>query len=267
MSAISPVPAMTPPLAVPFEWRRRTLAAGLHVLLTATLLSLVFWLLVSRWYPVSVRELAGGWMLLGILLAVDLCLGPLMTWAVFDVRKPRQALVRDMAVVAFMQVAALVYGLSVAAESRPVALVFAVDRFTLVPANGLRSQELPFARPAMRAISWRGPVLRATRTSAPGEVLDSVSLAAQGYDLAQRPTYWQDYASSRARALARARPLSVLLARHGLTQAALCARYRYLVCPGDDARFLPLESRVGDGAVLLDGQGNVLGAVALSGFD
>lgn len=265
MSVMPPVPALNPPVAAAFDWRRRSLAAGLHFLLTAALLSLVLWLFVSRWYPSGYRELAGGWVLLGIVLSVDLCLGPLMTWAVFDVRKPRQALVRDMAVVAFMQAAALIYGLSVAAESRPVALVFAVDRFTLVPANGLRSEELPFASPAMRAISWRGPVLRATRESAPGEVLDSVSLAAQGYDLAQRPTYWQDYAPSQA--LARARPLPVLLARHGLTRAALCERYRYLVCPGDDARFLPLESRAGDGAVLLDGQGNVLGAVALSGFE
>lgn len=257
-----------PPGTAPvFEWRRRTRAAALHFLLTAVLLSAVLLLVVARWYPAGYRDLAGGWLLLGILLSVDLCLGPLLTWAVFDVRKPRHSLLRDMAVVGLLQVSALIYGLSVAADSRPVALVFEVDRFTLVAANGLRNEELPFARADLRPLSWRGPVLLSTRESAPNEVLDSVSLAAQGYDLAQRPSYWLPYESGRARALARSRPVSALLARHGLTPAAFCARYPGLPCPAADARFLPLSSRAGEGAVLLDAQGQVLGAVALSGFE
>lgn len=255
------------PETAAWEWKRRSWAAVLHFLLTGTLLLTVLVLFVSRWYPESYRQLSGGWSLLLIVLSVDLCLGPLLTWAVFDVRKSRSGLWRDLSAVGLLQTAALLYGVSVVAESRPVALVFAVDRFTLVAAGDLRMQELPFSPPDVHPVSWRGPALFSTRESRPAEVLDSVSLASQGYDLAQRPTYWQPYEPYKSKALSRARSIEVLWAKHGLTRDTFCRRFPSTSCPDELTRFLPLEAKSGEGAVLLDGNGDVQGAVSLSGFD
>lgn len=253
---------------MPWEWRRRSCAAGLHLLLTGSMLLIVLVWVVSRWYPVSYRQLSGGWSLLVIVLSVDLCLGPLLTWAVFDVRKSRMSLWRDLSAVGLLQMAALLYGLSVVAESRPVALVFAVDRFTLVAAGDVRMQELPFSPPDVRHVSWRGPTLFATRESRPDEVLDSVSLASQGYDLAQRPGYWQPYEQHSIKAWARARPIADLWSRHGMNRDAFCHQFRNVSCEAATAsRYLPLEAKAGDGAILLNAGGGVLGVVSLSGFD
>lgn len=252
----------------PWEWKRRSQAAGLHFLLTGTMLLIVLVLVVSRWYPVSYRQLSGGWSLLVIVLSVDLCLGPLLTWAVFDVRKSRMSLWRDLSAVGLLQVAALFYGLSVVAESRPVALVFSVDRFILVAAGDLRMQELPFSPPDVRHVSWQGPVLFATRESQADEVLDSVSLAFQGYDLAQRPSYWQPYEQHKIKAWARARPIAELWSRHGMNREAFCNQFKYVECKAAAAsRYLPLEAKAGDGAILLNTGGSVLGVVSLVGFD
>lgn len=248
------------------EWKQRSLAALLHVAITAALLTVVLWTVVSHWYPAEYRGVAGGWSLLMLVLSVDLCLGPLMTWAVFDVRKPRDMLLRDLSIVGALQVAALIFGLSVAAESRPVGLVFSVDRFDLVAANGLRQQELPFVSPELRRLSWHGPKLYATRDSEPTEVLDAVSLAGQGYDLAQRPSYWVPYARLQATASAKSKPVSMLLTKHGMTREEFCERFREIPCSGEKISYLPLQARAGDGAVLLDDQGVVLGVVPLDGF-
>lgn len=254
--------------AAEWDWKRRSWAAVLHFLLTGTLLLAGMVLFVSQWYPENYRQSSGGWSLLVIVLAVDLCLGPLLTWAVFDVRKLRTSLWRDLSVIGLVQVTALLYGLSVVAESRPVALVFAVDRFTLVAAGDLRMQELPFASLHARQVSWQGPLLFSIRESRPSEVLDSVSLASQGYDLAQRPTYWIAYELDRAKAWARARPIAELLAQHGLSQDTFCRQFRSLRCGSvSAARFLPLEAKAGEGSILLETDGRVLGVVSLSGFE
>lgn len=251
-----------------WEWKLRSKAAGLHLLLTGTLLLVVLVLIVSRWYPESYRQLSGGWNLLVIVLSVDLCLGPLLTWAVFDVRKSRISLWRDLSAVGLLQMVALLYGLSVVAESRPVAMVFAVDRFTLVAAGDLRMQELPFSPPEVRQVSWRGPELFSARESRPSEVLDSVSLAAQGYDLEQRPSYWQGYEQHKAMAWSRARPVSYLLAQHRMSSGTFCRQFGTVPCASlTTARYLPLEAKVGEGSVLLVDGGSVLGVVSLSGFE
>lgn len=257
---------VTAALSPRFEWRKRSVAALLHALITTALIASVLVLVVSDWYPAEYRHVSGGWTLLLIVLSVDLCLGPLMTYAVFDIRKPRDVLFRDLVIVGLLQMAALIFGLSVAAESRPVAMVFSVDRFELVAANDLREEELPFAAEDVRQLSWNGPRLYATRTSLPHEVLDAVSLAAHGYDLAQRPTYWTSYADAQSTVITKGRALSHLIAKHGIELREFCRNYPTLSCETDQLLFLPLHAKSGDAAVVVGSSGTVLLAVPLDGF-
>ena len=99
---------------------------------------LVFMLTV--WYPRPLFEAAGGDRLIFILMAVDVTLGPLITLIIFKAGK--RGLKFDLAVIASLQLAALVYGMHTVYLARPVYLVFTKDRFDLVSAADLDDRDL-----------------------------------------------------------------------------------------------------------------------------
>ena len=67
-------------------------------------------LVFGIWYPYPYREISGGRELFLLVITVDVILGPLITLAVFNRKKPRSELRRDLAIVALLQLGALGYG-------------------------------------------------------------------------------------------------------------------------------------------------------------
>ena len=250
-----------------FAWRARLRVAWMHFLISAFIASFMVATVLPLWYPVAYWNVAGGWNLLSLLLGIDICLGPLVTFVVFDLQKSAVVLKREFVLVAFLQAAALIYGISVAAEARPVALVFSIDRFTLVSANNVRQEELPHATSEFQRLSWSGPWMLATRLSTDTEVFDAVILATQGFDLAQRPKYWEPFSKHQQQAYLRSRPLSELLNRFSLSAPEFCKAYLTLPCIINEVRFLPLEARAGNWVVLLSPVGKVLGFAPFDGFE
>ena len=68
-------------------------------------------LVFGLWYPYPYREISGGRELFFIIVAVDVVMGPLLTFAVFNRKKPLKELKRDLGVIVLLQLAALGYGL------------------------------------------------------------------------------------------------------------------------------------------------------------
>ncbi|GAB3475163.1 hypothetical protein [Azotobacter salinestris] len=99
------------------------LAASLAILALLASIAL-FWL-----FPGGLFQAAGGWAGLKIVVAVDLVLGPCLTLIVFNLRKPRSELVRDLSLIALMQVLALGAGVWQVLKARPLALVQVFDTF------------------------------------------------------------------------------------------------------------------------------------------
>lgn len=112
---------------------------------------LVFWV----WYPAPLREAVGAGEIFLLLLFVDALLGPLLTFVVYKVGK--KALMFDLAVIAFLQLLALLYGFSTLAEGRPVWLVFSVDRFDLVRELDIDVRQLENADEQYRDAPLFGP--------------------------------------------------------------------------------------------------------------
>ena len=73
--------------------------------------------MLSLWYPGPLFEAAGGDRLVFILVAVDVTLGPLITLVIFKAGK--KGLKFDLAVIASLQLAALVYGMHTVYVARP----------------------------------------------------------------------------------------------------------------------------------------------------
>jgi hypothetical protein len=246
---------------------RRGRAAGIHLLISAGVAALAAALVFLLWYPGMYRQLSGGRDLFVLLTSVDVVLGPLLTLAVFDLRKGWPHLRRDLAVIGLIQSAALSYGLHTVYVARPVAMVFEVDRFRIVSAADVHLTDLPKARPEYRQLPLTGPWLLGTRTARAGdERNEALFMGVQGIDVGQRPLFWQPYAESTADALARARPLTQLLTKRPESAAAIRSHLTELKADEATARFLPLMARKGDWVVILAADGRVVAVENVDGF-
>lgn len=249
-----------------FDWGRRARAAGTHLLISAVVALLAAVSVFGVWYPGPFRLLAGGRDLFFLVTSVDVVLGPLLTFAVFNLAKGWRHLRWDLAIIALVQCAALIYGLHTVYIVRPVAMVFEVDRFRLVTANDVYLPELPKAHPEYRELPLTGPWLLGARAAETGpESTEALFMGLRGIDVGQRPSFWQPYAQSASTALARSRPVSALLARYPNRAWELRRELRDMGANESTARFLPAMAR-GDWVAVLDNSGGVLGYLPIDGF-
>jgi hypothetical protein len=198
----------------PILTKNRIRAATIHLGLSLALAALAGLLVFFVWYPYPYRELSGGRELFLLLVSVDVVMGPLLTLAVFDTRKPLKELRRDVTMIAALQLAALGYGLWTVAIARPVHLVFEIDRFRVVHAIDVPPELLARAPLGLRQLPLTGPTLLSVRDFRDAkESFDATMAALQGAALGARPDLWQDYGKARPQVLTRARSVGELKAR------------------------------------------------------
>jgi len=246
--------------------RQRAIAAGWHLLISAAVAVLAAALVFGVWYPGAYRLLSGGRGLFFLVTGVDVVMGPLLTFAIFNLKKGWPHLRRDLAVIGVLQSAALIYGLHAVYEVRPVATVFEVDQFRVIAAGDVYLPELPKARPEYRSLPLTGPWLLGTRAAAAGaEHNEALFKALEGFDIGQRPTFWQPYADSVKAALGKSRPVGALIEHYPARAAEFRADLSEMKASETTARFLPLRAR-GDWVIVLDADGAVLGHLQVDGF-
>ena len=249
-----------------FDFWRRARAAGFHLLICLAIAALAAGVVFGLWYPGIYRSASGGRDLFLLVTSVDIVLGPLLTFAVFNVAKGMRHLRRDLAIIGLIQAAALGYGLHTVYAVRPVAMVFEVDRFRVIASTDVYLPELPKARPEYQTLPLAGPWLLGTRAPNVGdEHTNAILLGINGIDRANRPTFWQTYAESMPDALAKSRPVAKLLSYYAARSPELRAGLRDMKADEGTARFLPLIAR-GDWVVVLDAAGQVLGTLRADGF-
>ncbi len=252
--------------ATPFDLRSRLLAAGVHLALSAGVAGLAALLVFGLWYPMPYREISGGRELFFIVVAVDVVLGPLITFAVFDRRKRRSELVRDLAVVCALQLAGLAYGLHTVFIARPVVLSLEVNRLRVVRAIDLTEAELAKGPSEWRELPWSGVVLLATRPPRGDEKLEAIDLGLQGQDVGMRPEFWLPSDQTAALMLQGAKPLQELLRRYPDRAVEIGRIAAATGVAAEQLRFLPLLARSTDWVALIDGDGKVVGHAPVDGF-
>ena len=105
-------------------------ASGIHLGLSLIIFIVLAYQIYYVWYPVPYFSVDGGWQGIRLIAAIDLVLGPFITFLIFDLRKSRRAIVFDLIVIALFQTSALVYGVATTYQQRPVAIVL-IDQFII----------------------------------------------------------------------------------------------------------------------------------------
>ena len=247
-------------------------AALIHLAFSIVLVGSVTTVLFHFWFRGPYLDLFDGLRIILIAILVDIVCGPLITAVVYNPAKSRRELTLDLTLVVMIQLAALAYGIHVAAMSRPVALVFEVDRFVAVAAGQVNENALPEAPEGARTLALIDePKLLGTREPKDNaEMLKSIERSLAGEEPSVRPDWWQTYADSRPTVKKRMKKLADLEARlPDDARAALAKALAETRQPAAVRYYLPLTSqkKLNDWIVLLDADAQPLGFAPVSGWD
>ncbi len=122
--------------------KTRILASATHLLASFVVISAFLLVVYVVWYPGPLSDLHVVMDAIKVVIGVDLILGPLMTLIVFDVRKSRKVLARDLSFIVFIQLSALAWGGYMTHKARSVFLVFHFDTIYSVARNDISSEKV-----------------------------------------------------------------------------------------------------------------------------
>ena len=244
----------------------RAQAAGIHLALSVVIAATVLTALLLVWYPQPYFRLAGGAGLMFILIGVDVVMGPLLTFVVFNPAK--KSLKMDLSIIALLQLAALAYGISVIAQARPAYVVYAGDRFTIISANAIDPESLASAKPPFDKLPVDGPrIVGALMPTDPAERERVMMLVTSGIDLPQLPRYYVPFPQVVDRLAAKAHPLAELEAKSPGAKAEVASALARAGRSPNGLAWVPVLGKLEAGAAIVDpARGDVIAVVPVDPF-
>jgi len=224
----------------------RSRASLLHLSASFVMALLGLALVYRLWYPSPLHLAVGVNGVFLLMLAVDVVMGPLLTFVVY--KKGKRTLLMDLSIIVALQLAAFAYGLWTIAEARPAWLVFNADRVDLVQAHEVDTRHRQEVKPEFRTAPWTGPEWVASVNPEDIQKRNDLVLesAMGGPDLPQRIDLYVPLASQRDALRSKALPLEQLTKFNTAEQVTAELK----IWPEADA-WLPLMARVQPMVVLL----------------
>jgi hypothetical protein len=121
--------------------RFRFKALGIHLLASASALTLILGSLYVGWYHWPGWHLADVAQVVTVMVGVDVVVGPLLTFVVANPGKPRRELKRDVAIIVVIQLCALIYGSASLWRGRPLYYAFSESVLQMVQAYDIDAKE------------------------------------------------------------------------------------------------------------------------------
>lgn len=229
----------------------------IHLLASLGVLSVVLATLYAGWYYWPGWYLMGAESIAGIIVLVDVGIGPLATLVVANPTKRRRELVRDISLIVLVQVTALGYGVHTLWSGRPLYYAFSLDRVEVVTAADFDDQVIETARKQNARIipTWysRPGWIWAPLPSDP-KVRENIVAAALtgGHDVTSRPEYFRPLSEGAAAMREQYFPVQTLTGSKGLSASDYLARISELSRPESTLGVLAIEGRRRDGAMIFD---------------
>ena len=242
--------------------------AGYHLAVNIVVAGLMALLVFFIWYPQPYRQMLGGFTLFALVTGVDVVCGPVLTAVLANPKKSKREMLTEIALVAIIQLSALVYGMYTVAIARPVAVVFEVDRFTVVSAVDIHQDSLAKASKPFNSLPWLGPERISIRPAQSTMEKDlDLNLSLQGIEPSMRADRWMpDSAESRVPIQQKMKPVSLLQKRYPHDKE-LAATIKKSGLPENMLYYLPFTSYNNrEWTVLLDKQAEFKGFVPLDSF-
>lgn len=115
-----------------FDLKAKLKAFSWHLLLSLAISSVLAAWLYFCLFPSFYFNMSGGLQGLGLVLGIDLILGPLLTFLVFNPKKSRREKISDFTVIGLIQLAALVYGMYMVYQAHPKMVLFYPNSYSAV---------------------------------------------------------------------------------------------------------------------------------------
>lgn len=127
-------------LKKPLTEYNRYQAFAAHMIISLVIFFILLVSITQYWYPGILFDTGNGWKAVGMIVGIDLILGPLLTLIVFNHNK--NTLKFDLWVIAFVQIAALAYGTWTIHHSRPLAIAYINNSFMTIFANSALGNDI-----------------------------------------------------------------------------------------------------------------------------
>jgi hypothetical protein len=234
-------------------------AAYIHLGISLLVAAIVVLGMLFVWYPQPYFYGLDGLGLLILLVSVDVVIGPLITFVVFNPAK--KSLKSDLTVVAVLQLAALAYGVVIMAQARPVYAVFNEQRFDVVIASEMNSTEqAKVTNPLFQRTPIFGPQVVAM--GAPQDLTEVNRMITSGNNTRAFSQYYVSYQDRALQAGKAAHPMHFL----ALLKPESAAKVRELIAEKklDEKQvgWLPFYTRANDMTIVLKRDtGEIVGIV------
>lgn len=133
-------------------------ATAVHLGMSIAVFIYLAYQIYYNWYPEPYFSIDGGWQGIRLVGAVDLVLGPVITFLIFDLRKSRKEILFDLLVIVTIQVGALAYGVYTTYSQRPVAIVV-IDQFVVSSTMEHYGETLPSSSELARFSDEKPPII------------------------------------------------------------------------------------------------------------
>jgi hypothetical protein len=235
-----------------FRWREKFAAFGIHFLVTLVLAACAAALIFFVWFPAPFEEMVGGTKLFMLVIGCDLALGPLISLVIYNSSKSRRELIVDYTLVGAIQLAALIYGISIVSVARPVYVAFVTDRLEVITAVEIEKDDLEQAQqPQYKSLPKFGPVLVGTHVR-PEDKSDALSAGLAGRDVSMRPRFYVPYDQVREEVKQRIGTIESLEKKKPQAKAQIEAAVRDAAKKAHQFGWLPVKHRTGFWTALVD---------------
>ena len=172
-------------------FQKKLKASIIHLILSFILVSLVVGSIFFFFFPSLFVGVSDFKEIALILITVDLILGPILTFVVFQPNK--KSLKFDLSVIATIQIVALFYGAFSLYQVHPVYVTFNIDRFTLISAKDAEPEKAAYDE--FKVSKFTAAKLAYAKMPEDIDKRNELSLTAAmgGGDLDHRVEYYEPY--------------------------------------------------------------------------
>ena len=235
-------------------------AAGIHVSISLVIFLALLYVIAVKWFPQPYFRADGGWQGIRLMFFVDVVLGPLLTFVVFNPSKPRREIVADLSLVALVQLTALVWGGYTVYGERPVAIVEWDGTLQSVIAEPFEARDIDLA--TLSAYDHRKPPVIFQRVPEGEELRKSFTLSnVEGWPRSAQTFLYERFQDRLPQVFEHAAAFEIRITEKFPALEAEFARLRE--ARGADIVFLPFDGRYSKVIVAISRQGELLTSTSM----